>query len=351
MALRITFVFPHLAVTGGNKVALMYAEGLAAKGHDVTVLHGPPPTMKLRFAGPFFQRPHPVIEPHPNVRNLYVDAPIADLGRFLPDADAVVATWWATVEAVAEAPESKGRKFHFVQGHEVFSYVPARSADVYRLPFHKIAVSRWLVDLMRDTYGASDVSLVLNPVDVQRFSWRERSRGAVPTVGTVYSHTPVKNSAMAIEAFMLARAEIPDLRLACFGHEIPPKELVDRDFVDFHFRPAQDAIPELYRSCDCWLFTSIEEGFGLPILEAMAVGTPVIATPAGAAPDLVTSQTGAIVGLDPAQMAAEIVQLLSKPHSEWEGMSRDCRSMAERHDEQTALSEFEAVLVSKTSRP
>ena len=89
MPLRITFVFPHLAVTGGNKVALMYAEGLARKGHEVTVLHGPPPALKRRFAGPFFKRRLPVLEPEANVRNLYVEAPIADLGKFLPDADAV----------------------------------------------------------------------------------------------------------------------------------------------------------------------------------------------------------------------------------------------------------------------
>ena len=268
---------------------------------------------------------------------------LADIDKFLPDADAVVATWWETAEAVGRAPDSKGRKFHLVQGHEAWSYLPARAADVYRLPFHKIVVSNWLLNLMRRTYGSSDVSLVMNPVDIQRFAWTDRARSRVPTVGTVYSLTPVKNSAMAFEAVRLARERVPDLRLVCFGADELPKEF-DLPFVDYSRRPAQEAIPDQYRRCDFWLFTSTEEGFGLPILEAMAVGTPVIATPAGAAPDLVTPNTGALVGLDPPEMAEAIIRLFAEPSASWSEMSRSCRMTAEAHDLESAVSKFEAIV-------
>jgi glycosyltransferase involved in cell wall biosynthesis len=45
------------------------------------------------------------------------------------------------------------------------------------------------------------------------------------------------------------------------------------------------ALPELYASCDAFLFSSTTETLGLVVLEAMASGIPVIATPAGGVAD------------------------------------------------------------------
>ena len=61
---------------------------------------------------------------------------------------------------------------------------------------------------------------------------------------------------------------------------------------EFHLRPPQDRIRDIYSKCDAWLFGSRSEGFGLPILEAMACRTPVIGTPAGAAPELLGDGRG-----------------------------------------------------------
>jgi glycosyltransferase involved in cell wall biosynthesis len=149
---------------------------------------------------------------------------------------------------------------------------------------------------------------------------------------------------MALDAVKIARQTIPDLRLNCFSSEQLPKHWTDQPFVDFQYRPPQDQIPQIYRASDYWLFTSESEGFGLPILEAMAVGTPVIATRAGAAPDLVSEQTGALVDLDAAAMADAIVRLYAQPEKSWQAMSAACRVVAERHDVETAVSEFETAL-------
>jgi glycosyltransferase involved in cell wall biosynthesis len=345
MRLRITFVLPDLSFSGGNKIVIMYAEGLANKGHDVTVVHGQLPSLKARIGSFLSGQSAHIIRPGSNVKVVGAATKVAELGRFLPDADVLVATWWETVEAVSNAPDSKGRKFHFVQGHEVWPYLPARSAEVYRLPFHKIAVSRWLAGVMSETYGSSDVSLVENPVEVDRFAWEPRSLSPQPAVGTVYSITPAKNSQLAFEAAQLARERIPGLQLITFGAEHPPKDWLDQDYVRFHLRPNQRIIPQLYRSCDYWLFTSIEEGFGLPILESMAVGTPVIATPAGAAPDLVGERTGMLSEPDADALADAIVKMFGRPAAQWAEMSKACRAMAETHDIRAAVGQFEATLV------
>ena len=77
------------------------------------------------------------------------EAPAAGVDADLPDADIVIATWWETAEWVNALSPAKGRKVYFIQHHEVFSYLPVeRSRATYRLPLHKIVISRWLKDLM-----------------------------------------------------------------------------------------------------------------------------------------------------------------------------------------------------------
>jgi glycosyltransferase involved in cell wall biosynthesis len=49
----------------------------------------------------------------------------------------------------------------------------------------------------------------------------------------------------------------------------------------------RDKLPDLYNSVDCLLFPSLYEGFGWPPLEAMACGTPVVASNAGALPEVI----------------------------------------------------------------
>ena len=72
-------------------------------------------------------------------------------------------------------------------------------------------------------------------------------------------------------------------------------------------RPAQTALPGLYAGCDVWLFGSRRDSFGLPVLEAMACRTPVVAVPIGAAPELLADGGGELLtSADPAAMAAKV---------------------------------------------
>jgi glycosyltransferase involved in cell wall biosynthesis len=91
---------------------------------------------------------------------------------------------------------------------------------------------------------------------------------------------------------------------------------------EFTYQARDQQVVEIYSRCDAWLFPSRSEGFGLPILEAMACRTPVIGTPAGAAPSLLSKGGGILVPHENAQtMARAIGKVCTLPDAAWRAMS------------------------------
>ena len=265
----------------------------------------------------------------------------------LPDADVVIATWWETAEWVAALSPAKGAKAHFIQGHEVDlpGQPAARVAATWRLPLHRILCSRWLVELARTQYGDALTSYVPCGIDTFRFSVPPRVKQQRPTAGMVYADQQIKGCDIALAAFARAAKRIPGLRLVAFGSVTPGEALPLPSEAEFIWRPAQQLIPQLYARCDAWLWPSRREGFGLPILEAMACRTPVIATPAGAAPELLSGGGGVLVPPeDPESFAAAIEKVCGLSDSEWRAMSDRARTVASSHTWEHSVPLFEAAL-------
>lgn len=330
--MKITFVLHLSDASGGSRVVATHARLLQARGHDVTVVSLPPRPPGLRDIARSIVRDHR-LPPPVDLGTTHLDTagvPHRILDRYrpivdadLPDADVVIATWWRTAPWVAALSPAKGAKAHLVQHYEDWGGGPIEEIDaVYRLPLHKICVSRWLVDLLRTKFNSTDSTLVANSVDLDQFHAEPRGKQSVPTVGTLYSPVEFKRFEFTRRAFEIAAAAVPNLRMVAFGNGGPFDDIpVPRDTV-FHRRPAQDQIRNIYASTDAWLMGSSSEGFGLPILEAMACRTPVISTPAGAAPELVTRGGGAVVDMkDPADMAHHIQNIVTLSDDQWRSRS------------------------------
>jgi glycosyltransferase involved in cell wall biosynthesis len=80
-------------------------------------------------------------------------------------------------------------------------------------------------------------------------------------------------------------------------------------------RVAEERVIDEYRRHDVLVFPSTYEGFGLVVLEAMSQGLPVVAAPAGCAPDLVRDgETGSIVPFrDTQALACAVARIMSSP--------------------------------------
>ncbi len=360
--MRVTFVLPHAGLAGGIRVCAIYAQALKARGHDVFVCSTPPNktlTIKKRvkhlLKGEGWKRepknepghfdnvdvPHKVIE---SVR------PIVDTD--LPDADVVIATWWETAEWVNKLSPSKGKKAYFIQHDERFINMPAdRVEATWKFPLYRITIAEWLVDLGRNYYGVDQVDLVPNGVDLELFNAPPRAKQKTPVVGMMYSHAHFKGCDISLEAFKLAARNVAGLELVAFGQHHPNEELpLPRDS-RFTFRPAQKSIKDIYASCDAWLFGSRSEGFGLPILEAMACRTPVIGTPTGAAPELISKGGGALVKpQDPIDMARAIERIARMTVDQWKQLSDAAYQTALDNTWHKSTELFEAALVRACQR-
>ncbi len=99
-----------------------------------------------------------------------------------------------------------------------------------------------------------------------------------------------KNELRLVEAF--ARAALDSrIHLVFTGHPTPDLAAHMERFgvtarVDFTGRVAEGKLPGLYRGAEALVFPSLYEGFGLPIVEAMACGTPVITSNVTSIPEV-----------------------------------------------------------------
>jgi glycosyltransferase involved in cell wall biosynthesis len=171
----------------------------------------------------------------------------------------------------------------------------------------------------------------------------------------MYARATFKGTDVAIRACELARERLPNLRVIAFGESASHADCPVPDWIELEQRPSQARIAEIYASCDAWLFASRCEGFGLPILEAMACRTPLIGTPTGLAPETIADGGGILVGMeDAADMANAIVEIAGMDEAAWRRLSDAAVATAGRFRWDLSAAAFEGCLlraVSQRRRP
>jgi len=270
------------------RAILTYADRLAARGHAVTVVV--PARRRLRAVWRNARHAGPTWVPgfRPAVRWVAEWDAAA-----LPDADVTLATAWQSAPVVAAAPPRCGAKFYLVQHYESLYHGSPDVVDAtYRMPLHKIVISTWLADIMRDKFGAPS-ELLVTPVDRALFH-RVAAAAATtrPRVLMLHHDYAWKGVADGVEAVRRVRAQVHDLRLVGFGVK-PPRAHTPYD--EFHADPPQDTLAALYSGCDIYLCPSWDEGLGMPPMEAMACGAALVTYDNGGSRDYARDGETALV--------------------------------------------------------
>jgi glycosyltransferase involved in cell wall biosynthesis len=139
-----------------------------------------------------------------------------------------------------------------------------------------------------------------------------------PIIGNVAALVPHKGQRHLIDAASLVVRQVPDARFVIAGegelHGALERQIrerrLEKHVILLGFRPD---VLSLHKVFDVFVMSSVTEGLGTSLLDAMACGKPVVATRAGGIPEVVEDGlTGLLVPTrDPEEMAAAIVRLLN----------------------------------------
>ncbi len=155
------------------------------------------------------------------------------------------------------------------------------------------------------------------PINIHQEFWLPHH---APVVGNVAALVPHKGQRHLIEAAARVVREVPDARFVIAGEgELRPtlERQIREHRLEKHvflagFRPD---VLSLHKSFDVFVLSSVTEGLGTSMLDAMACGRPVVGTTTGGIPEVVVDgETGLLVPpRDDRALAAAIVRLLKDP--------------------------------------
>lgn len=165
---------------------------------------------------------------------------------------------------------------------------------------------------------------------------------------------PHKNLERLIEAFGLLQKDRPELWLALGGRKDELYERIEQQarakgiqnlvFTNFI---TEGQLRWMYEHCAAYVFPSLSEGFGLPALEALQHGAPLVSTNATCSPEIYGDAAAYFDPLDVPGMAARIAEVLDDPLMREElcekGRRRAAQYSWQRMAEQT-LEVYEAAL-------
>ncbi|HEY0031860.1 MAG TPA: glycosyltransferase [Devosia sp.] len=368
MPKRIVFHTASLRGGGAERVATLIANALAGRGHAVTLFtwnaegpnaallspeidlvsldmpihgegYGKPATLRgIGRSAAFFRRQQPdAVFSAPEFANLIIALALTLSGsrpRFFP-----------SFHAAAGLPsDDLGAKIAIV-----LSRLVANRAT------KAIAVSQGIGrDLAARGFPADRIAVINNPLPTQlaagasHYPWQDQiaAMGEGPVIVTAGRLVPVKDHATLIEAFSILRARRP-ARLVIFGEG--PLEGALRAQAERLGIGASVLLPgyvndpaACYGSADLFVLSSVSEGFGNVLIEAMAQGVPVVSTDAPHGPREIMSdgRFGPLVPVgDAAALATAMAQTLDTPLA-----AADLRARARDFDIDLIADRYEALL-------
>lgn len=279
--MKLNIIFPCFAIkaSGGHKILYEYINFLAEKGWKIDCFYLPqntfyqlhlPDTLRKIFLSIYIRLfgPSRWFKLNRKVKNFSYHE------RHIKAADIVIATAVETSQMVYELPQSCGKKVYFIQDFENWNCTDEEVYASYNLGMTNIVVAKWLKDLV-DSHSEKSSYLVSNCINTEVFNNKGMERRKHSIVFH-YRSADYKGPKYAIEAIRMLAEKYPDLRVDVISIENAPDNLPKS--CEFHHKLNAKEIAEINNTTQVFMCTSIEEGFGLPGLEAMACGCAVVST-------------------------------------------------------------------------
>jgi phosphatidyl-myo-inositol alpha-mannosyltransferase len=212
-------------------------------------------------------------------------------------------------------------------------------AGVYAQELAGAALHRQTVAVSENTRQANRFirRVIPNGVDRRVFHPGAAARAACPTLVFVGAMSGRKRGAWLLEEFeRTIHAQVPDAELHMVCAPGP-----ERPGVSYHVGVTSEQLAALY--CRAWLYVSPStyEGFGLPYAEALACGTPVVATPNVGSREVLAAGGGILA--EDAEFASTVGSLLTDTLRR-ETLTDEARRRCGDYDLEATVDAYESLL-------
>lgn len=226
----------------------------------------------------------------------------------LHETDVLVSVWWRQIEELLRIKAL--HRFHLVQGQDWRSYpenhewIPLNKRLLHHTAYRYIAVSHWAAE------GLDKPIIIPNGIDIN--FWRPASFPLlhVPFRILLEASTgdPYKGLDEALQVVKKIKEITPNIECWLMTqHDLHAVSdgIIDRLILD----PGDMTILNAYQNCNVLLKTTHFDGFGLPHLEAMACGLPLVTTNAGGNMEFCKDKENCLIALTQADQIRSIMQI------------------------------------------
>jgi glycosyltransferase involved in cell wall biosynthesis len=333
---KVLQLITRLDKGGAPQIFLKLIRGLKEEGIEIVMASGPsqqpeedPRVFSQRFRIPYQPLPHLRRDITPVQDTLAFFEIIALIRRERPVLLHTHTTKAGILGRVAGLM-TRTKTIHTPHGHLFYGYFSKGKEQFYVLLEQLAArICERIITISEDERreylqkGIGDehkVVTIHNGIDMDRFPGDGKRVRAelgiaqqVPVVGFVGRMEEIKGPDRFVEAAKNIKTASPQTHFVMVG-DGPMKEgllKMAQGISDLHFLGYREDIPDLIAAFDIMLIPSLNDGFNLAAVEAMASAIPVVATAVGGLPEVV-GDGGILVGTgDTKRMAQEAIALLS----------------------------------------
>lgn len=289
MKKRVTFLLPCGARNpiGGFKVVFEYANCLINDNYDVNIIL--PATLlwkeqnirnkikgiiKYFYFGIFKEKylPYSWFTLDKKIKIYWV--PTLE-EKYIPNGDLIFATACETAEYLNKYSNKKGKKYYLIQGYENWTFSEKRLLNTWKMPLKKIVIAKWLKDIGNKLN--EKVYLINNGLDFNTFNRDNyiENRNSKKIL-FLYNNMECKGTKYGLQALKIVKEKYRDIEVQSFGTVKNPKNIPS--WINYKYSPSQKELREMYNNASIFIGTSLGEGWGLTVSEAMQCGCAIACT-------------------------------------------------------------------------
>ncbi len=354
---KILLIITRLDRGGSAELTLQLASGLVKRGLDVTLISGKttePPFNTLEFAG---QNKFKLLFINSLVRKLN---PLLDLLAFVQIIRAIKKSYPDILHTNSSKAGILGRLagkltgvqkiFHSPHGHIFYGYYNRFISKIFiimeKLAAHYTDKILNLTEFGRqdhikerisspDKFIVSSCGVDLEPfMNTHSKNLSKVDKNENITICWAGRIVPIKNLELLLKAANILQKEKLSLKYIIAGDgelmDSSQKIAKEINLKNIYFTGYRTDLPRIFSQCDIFALTSLNEGFGRVIVEAMACGLPVISTKVGGVPEIIENGVnGILVTPNDHYEFAEAIETLVKNRDLRQTMANNNKKKAE----------------------